>query len=95
MGKYSALPGIRELHDFVFVHNPSNHMKKVRQLCYTGNLQDSTFHVKQGYSLEDNVIPTDIYSTTGRTQDLSESKTTHLRQMNNDFIPIERHLSIV
>ena len=96
LGKYSALPGIRELYDFVFVRNPGDHMKmKVRRLCYTGNLQDSGYHVKRGYRLEDSVIPTDTYSGLGLTHELSESKTNHLRQMNNDFIPSERRLPIV
>lgn len=46
--KYSTLPGIRELHDFVFARNPGCDVRlKVRPLCYTGCLKESPFHVKR------------------------------------------------
>ena len=38
--KYSTLPGIRGLHDFVFVRNLGSDVKlRVRPLCYTGAIQ--------------------------------------------------------
>ena len=50
LDNYSALPGIRDLHDFVRSPVCDTRMK-VHRLCYTGNLENSTFHVKRGYSL--------------------------------------------
>ena len=47
LAKYSTLPGIRELHDFFFVRNPGCDVKlKVRRLCYTGENESTSFHVK-------------------------------------------------
>ena len=46
MVKYTTLPGIRELHDFIFVRNPGSDVKmKARRLCYTGPIQDTGFHI--------------------------------------------------
>ena len=36
----------------IFVRQPGSDVKlKVRPLCYTGPISDSSFHVKRGYSL--------------------------------------------
>ena len=69
--KYSTLPGIRELHDFVFAYNPGCDVRlKVRPLCYTGCLKDSPFHVKRGYRLQESSFPTTCYKSGGLTREL-------------------------
>ena len=57
--KYSKLPGIRELHDFIYVKNPvtSTVVAKVRELCYTGSFKQSTSHVLKGVDPTEVVIP--------------------------------------
>lgn len=65
--KNSTLPGISELHDFVFTRNPGCDVRqKVRPLCYTGCLKDSPFHVKRGYRLEESSFPTTCYKSRGK-----------------------------
>lgn len=94
--KNSTLPGISELHDFVFTRNPGCDVRqKVRPLCYTGRLKDSPFHVKRGYRLRESSFPTTCYKSGGITHELSESKVTHLQQMYDNFIPSDRRLLIV
>ena len=94
--KYSTLQGIRELHDFLFARNPGSDVRlRARPLCYTGAIQDTTFHVKRGYRLHDSAIPTESYKSTGLTRELSETKVSHLRQMSANFIPADRHLSFL
>ena len=62
LAKYSTLPGIREIHDFFFVRNPRCDVKlKVCRLCYTGEIESTSFHVKRGYSLQESSIPTASY----------------------------------
>lgn len=40
--KYSSLPGIRELHDILALHNPGHRaVMKVREMCCTGTLVDT------------------------------------------------------
>ena len=91
--KYSQLPGIRSLHDFVFVCNPGCDAKmKARSLCYTGQIQDTEFHVKRGHCLQESAIPTDNYKSRGLIHPISAAKHAHLQQMCNNFIPPERHL---
>ena len=96
--KYSVLPGIRDLHDYIFVHQPGSDVKlKVRPLCYTGPVNDSSFHVKRGYSLSESAIPSAAmsYTNSGQIRSLSETKISHLRQMSNSFIPPERRLPLL
>lgn len=93
--KYSTILGIREIHDFLFVRQPGSNVRlKVRPLCYTGPISDTTFHVKRGYSLSESAIPGDAmsYINSGQIRSLSDTKRTHLQQMYNNFIPQERHL---
>lgn len=93
--KYSTLPGIRDLHDFIFVRQPGSDVKlKVCPLCYTGPISDSSFHVKRSYSLSESAIPSAAMSS-GQIGSLLETKISHLRQMSDSFIPPERHLPLL
>ena len=97
LAKYSSLPGIRDLHDFFFVRQPgSRDVKlKVRPLCYTGPIQDSSFHVKRGYRLSESAIPSMNYVNGGQIRELSDTKFAHLHQMFTNFIPQERLLPLL
>ena len=56
--KYSAFPGIRSYHDFIFSHNVRSHVQvRVRTLCYTGALETSRFRVTNQHTITENVIP--------------------------------------
>ncbi len=100
MAKYSKLPGIRSLHDFIFVKNPVTDtvLAKVRKNCAEGNFENATIHVINGRDIEECVIPNqanDNYSSLGKLRPLSESKRKHLGQMSKDFIPADRHLPFI
>ena len=95
--KYSKLPGIRSLHDFLFVkHAVTNQLvAKVRENCYEGAFNDSPIHVVRGRSLEENCIADQdsvSYSTLGKERELTETKYKHLQQMYRDFIPEHRRM---
>lgn len=94
--KYSKLPGIRSLHDFIYVMHPvtSTVVARMRRLCNTGLFQQSTGHVLTSRSPSDIAIPAVncCYLTLGKTRALTDSKTKHLQQMYRDFIPPDRHL---
>lgn len=96
--KYSALPGIRSLHDFIFARNPGSHVKlKVHPLCYTGPIEACAFHVNKGHTIVENVIPNSelSYRNAGQIRSLSDTKLTHLRQMFDNFIPRERRMPLL
>ena len=96
--KYSSLPGIRDLHDFIFARNPGMDVRlRVRPLCYTGAIRPTQFHVKRGYTLAESAIPTASlsYRNSGEGRPLTDVKLSHLRQMYDNFISPERHLPIV
>ena len=94
--KYSKLPGIRSLHDFVFTVSASTNklVCKVRKLCHTGSFDDASIRVQGGHSESENVIPnaTQNYSSLNKPRQLSDTKLSHLRQMSTSFIPSDRHL---
>lgn len=95
--KYSRLPGIQKLHDFIFVIHPvtSGVVVRVRELCYTGTFRLSTSHLLRGVDEHYNAFPdlqTQNYVTLAKTRALTESKMKHLHQMSRDFIPSERWL---
>lgn len=91
VSKYSKFPGIRSLHDFLFMKNSvtGRVTAKTRSLCYTG----SSMQILHGRDT-DNIIPNESqsYSSLNKTRSLSKSKVEHLKQMYRDFIPLERHL---
>lgn len=93
--KYSKLPGIQKLHDFIYVKNPvtSNVVAKVRHLCYTGSYENSTSHVLRSIDPCFNVIPDlgkQSYTALSKTRNLTDSKTKHLKQMYADYIAEDR-----
>lgn len=56
--KYTSLPGIRELHDFVTVAMPPDKMvMKVHERCYAGALRDTPTKVKNGFCANESSIP--------------------------------------
>ena len=57
--KYSKLPGIHKLHDFIYVKNleTSGVVVKDRRLCYSGSFERSTCHVLSGVQPSYNAVP--------------------------------------
>jgi len=94
--KYSKMPGIRDLHDFVIVRHliTGSAMIKVRQHCYQGTFQPGTLKVMSGIQPTLMAIPESNtnYKDSGQTRSLSASKLDHLRQMCANFIPEDRHI---
>ena len=98
--KYSKLPGIRSLHDFVFVKNSVHNtvVAKDRKTCSSGTFEKTTMHITSGRDVSENVIPDPVsqsYAALGKFKSLSESKQKHLRQMYKDFVPRDRRLSFI
>ena len=54
--KYSDVPGIRKLHDFLIVRSPSGTMMKVREKLYTGQFSKSPMSKLAGNSDEDSSL---------------------------------------
>ena len=96
LSKYSKFPGIRSLHDFLFVKNSATEkvVSKVRKLCYTGSYTNSTIHLR---SIDENVLCTedDSYKKKNCIKQLSETKLANLKHMYTAFIPNERWLSFL
>ena len=91
--KYSSLPGIRELHDFVTVAMPPDKVvMKVCERCYAGPLRDTPTKIKRGFTADQSCIPrvTDTYKAKSLVKQIPESKLGHLIQMYNNFIEEER-----
>lgn len=91
--KYSKLPGIRSLHDFVVIRNISTNdlIVPVRELCYTGTFNSNKVKVLAGACLEGDAIPkTESYRATKQTHQLSTTKLGDLKQMYNKFIQREK-----
>ena len=59
--KYSKLPAIQKLHDFIYVKNPvtSEVVGKVHELCHTGSLSTSFLHETASYSPAECLCPTE------------------------------------
>lgn len=67
MAKYSKLPGISSLHDFIFTRNPVTNavIAKVRKNCSMGTFENATTN---GRDVEEGVIPdqaSESYSSLG------------------------------
>ena len=56
--KYSKLPGIRTLHDFIFTKNPVTRavIAKVCSQCYEGRFTDSDINIARDREINENVI---------------------------------------
>lgn len=97
--KYSKLPGIRELHDFVIVRKPStkNAMMLVRRFCHEGAPQPTSMSLNHGMSPEFNCFPalSETYLQLGKTRELQSTKLAHLQQMFKNYIPPERLLNFL
>ena len=94
--KFSKLPGIQSLHDFVYVTNPVTGcvLARTRKLCHTGSFQNCTIHVLRGQDESESAIPDPVtgnYVNLGKIRQLTDSKLKHLKQMCRDIIPTERH----
>ena len=91
--KYSNLPGIRDLHDFLTIAVPPNKIvMKVCEKCYSGSLRDSPTKVKKDFISTDSCIPRvrDSYKARGNLRSLTDSKLQHLKQMYANFIAEEK-----
>ena len=91
--KYSNLPGIRGLHDFLALRNSGEDaLMKVRESCYTGTLKNTPMKISKGMSASDRAIPgvNRSYFALGMVKQLPDSKKSHLNQMCANFIPQDR-----
>ena len=99
LGKYSKLPGIRSLHDFIFAKNSvtGNLLVKVRSQSYTGAFSNATIHVLSTRDATENVIPDESqsYVRLNKGKDLSDSKMNHLKQIYRDLIPEDGRLTFL
>lgn len=84
--KYTNLPGIRNLRDFLIVKNPTNGCSpmKVRNFGYEGSFQNSPMRKNS----DDCVLPTPChsYKYLNKVRELSDAKTKDLRHMSNLYI---------
>ena len=91
--KYSNLPGIRSLHDFLAIKNPGQQaVMKVRNLVYAGPLIDTPMKLIGDYSPTTRVIPTinDTIAAKGLVKELTGVKFDHIKQMYSNFIQHEQ-----
>ena len=85
--KYSDLPGVRNLHDFLFVKaQDSKVVLKVCEFCFGGVWNVSPLHQKNTTMSE---IPVDTYKDKCWHQ-ISDDKMAHIVTMYNGFIPPDR-----
>ena len=100
LSKYSKFPGIRSLHDFLFVKNSATGkvVCKVQKLCYTGSYtNNSTIHLQSNQSIDENVLCTEdnTYKEKNCTKQISATKLANLKHMYTTFIPNECWLSFL
>lgn len=91
--KYSNLPGIRELHNFLVMrNNDQGAAMKVRDSCYTGLLKNTPMKIAKEMNASDRALPGvgQSYYALGMVKELSQSKQAHLNQMCVNFIPQDR-----
>lgn len=92
--KYSKLPGIRELHNFLIVRNPTtnNAMMLLREFCHGGPAKPTTLSLNSGVSPGFNCCPgpSETYHQLGKTRVLQSTKLAHLQQMCSSYIAPER-----
>ena len=84
--KYSGLPGVRDLHDFLALRNPGHDaVLKVKETCYTGTLRDTPMKITNESRV---ALPTvnHSYHALKRVKELSDNKKRDLHQMCMNFI---------
>ena len=96
--KYSKLPGIQELHDFIIVkqHETGIAAMRARERCYGGSIHPTPMKIISG-DPQDSIFPheSNNYLAKNRIRDLNSSKVKHLQQMYENFIPEHRRLRIL
>ena len=88
--KYTSLPGIRDLHDFLALQDPSDQtVMKVKENCYNGTLRDIPMKITDESCT---AIPTvnQSYHCLKRVKQLSDNKMKDLKNMCTNFIPSEQ-----
>lgn len=92
--KYSKLPGIRELHDFLIVCNPStqNAMMLTREYCHGGAAKPATMKLNNNFTSDFNCFcaTNETYLELEKIRTLQSTKLSHIQQMCNNYIPPER-----
>jgi hypothetical protein len=83
--KYSELPGVRKLHDFVIVRSGDKVVMKVRDSCCKGSVVASPLHVVDPSV---STQPTSTYRQSRK--ELPGDKLAHLKQMYSKFVPPDR-----
>lgn len=91
--KYSKLPGIRSLHDFITIRHPvtKKAMMSVRELCYTGAPHPTTLRVNDD-SIVVSYDENDDYVMLNKTRALTSTKLASLKRMYESFIPRDQWL---
>ena len=88
--KFTKLPSIRALHDFVIMKHILTDavIMRVRELCYTGSFSNTTMKLVRGATATDVIIPTnhDSYKETNQCHKLSATKLADLKVMYFRFI---------
>ena len=99
LSKYTKLPGVCSLHDFVCARKPAtgNAHVRVRDVCYEGSLHDTCIKVSRGHPPTENVIPGEeaSYIARGMKKEVSDTKISDLLTMYNAFIPRDRRLNFL
>ena len=98
--KYTKLPGIRSLHDFVFMKNSVSNevISTVRDNYFEGAFQNARIHIIHGRDVKEDVIHdpgSQNYAVLGKVREVTEKKYKHLQQMCKDFLPSDRHLPMI
>ena len=73
--KYTKLPGIRSLHDFVIVKSPTTNDAKirVRNYCHEGAIRDAPIGVAPGHVASEDAFPTESYLVKGNIHTLLDT----------------------
>ena len=83
--KYSDLPGVRKMHDFLIIRSDNKVVMKVRTSCHVGNLMDSPLSIVDS---SQSCIPSDCYADHPRP--LAAEKLAHMLQMYSRYVPPDR-----
>ena len=96
--KYSKLPGIRELHDFLIVRNPTtnNAMMLVHEFCHEGAAKPTTLSLSCGVSSEFYCCPgpSETYHQLVKTRVLQSTKLAHIQQICSSYVPSNLEIAL-